>query len=76
MQPVYRQYPEVKARHHMLLDPDLTQGFDVLSGNQSLGGGELSPSTGWYGERPELLASIFTLCWPVHTGLACCRHST
>ena len=50
MQPIYRQYPQVKARHHLLLDPDVTQGFAALAGTEKPGSEQLTPSTGWYGE--------------------------
>ena len=62
MQPVYRQFPEVKARHHVLLDPDQAQDFDLLSGEEWLGTPRLSPSTGWYGAKPwspSLTVSIY-----------------
>lgn len=46
MQPIYRHYPEVKARHHMVLDRQ------VISVNETdVGSAGMTPSSGWLGEE-------------------------
>ena len=44
MQPVYREYPEVKARHHLVLDRQL-----VSINESDMGNADMSPSSGWLG---------------------------
>ena len=44
MQPTYQQFPEVKARHHLVLDRPL---FSIPEADG--GSANMSPSTGWLG---------------------------
>ena len=48
MQPVYRHFPEVKAKHHVLLDFNnltLPKGFEARMPKNDT----ISPSSGWLG---------------------------
>ena len=52
MQPVYRHFPEVKAKHHVLLDFNhLTspRGFEAVMPKN----GTVSPSSGWLGGQHD-----------------------
>lgn len=50
MQPVYRHFPEVKAKHHVLLDFNkltLPKGFEARMPKNDT----ISPSSGWLGGK-------------------------
>ena len=50
MQPIYRQYPEVKARHHMVLDRQL-----VSLNETDIGSAGMTPSSGWLGTHDQCM---------------------
>lgn len=68
-QPVYRKYPEVKAKDHVLVDYLDTEPIGEFS-SKALITEERSPSTGWLGERQYRQHCIVADCmlcdclWP------------